>query len=425
MEQKARFLFFGLIGVILICVVFLAQALKGKQDLTRERDDLQKEKISFENKVGSLEASLRSYETKITSLNNDLRKVSQEKEEIQSKYELVNKAKDELVEKLKEAGSSRQEATTPVQAGSQTNDAYWAGILQEKLDLQMQLANVRKELKSTAIANEQLGMDKGTLDLQIKSLKRENEDARRQMEYDKKMMQRQLDDEKRKIEQQLEDNKRIMNSISQDLVIEKNDKMKIEENFKTIKNENAALIRQIESLNSRKTKLEEKLKQVQEDRSGFEIKFKDMEALLNNNIPQLDELKVRLDDKGGSGDEMPRPVARFQAAQASSKKSSIELPAIVVRPQGAGLGLNRPAPAAPVLAPSSLGKVIAINKENNFVIIDIGDASGAGIRMGDIFSVSRDGKKIGVIEVIRMSNSVSACDIKKQDPPIKIGDLIK
>ena len=49
MEQKARFLFFGLIGVILICVVFLAQALKGKQDLTRERDDLQKEKISFEN----------------------------------------------------------------------------------------------------------------------------------------------------------------------------------------------------------------------------------------------------------------------------------------------------------------------------------------------------------------------------------------
>lgn len=420
---------FGLVGIILICAVFLAQALKAKQDLIRERNDLQKEKISFENKVGSLETSLRSYETKITSLNNDLRKVSKEKEELQSKYELVNKAKDELVEKLKEASSSRPKVTTPVQqAAPQTNDAYWAGILQEKMDLEMQLANVRKELKSTAIANGQLEMDKGTLDLQIKSLKRENEDARRQMEYDKKMMQRQLDDEKRKIEQQLEDNKRMINSISQDLVIEKNDKMKIEENFKTIKNENAALIRQIENLNSRKTQLEEKLKQAQEDRSGLEIKFKDMEALLNNNLSQLDELKGRLDGKGGSSDEMPRPAARFQAAQVPSRKSSIELPAIVVRPQGAGLELmNRPAPApaAPILVPASLGEVIAVNKVNNFVIINIGDASGAGIKMGDIFSVNRYEKKIGIIEVIKISKNVTACDIKKQDVPIKIGDLIK
>jgi hypothetical protein len=49
----------------------------------------------------------------------------------------------------------------------------------------------------------------------------------------------------------------------------------------------------------------------------------------------------------------------------------------------------------------------------------------AGLENGDAFSVYREGNKIAALEVIRTSKSVSACDIKKQDVPIKIGDLIK
>ncbi len=389
MEQKARFLLFGLVGIILICAVFLAQALKAKQDLTRERDDLQKEKISLENKVGSFETSLRSYETKITSLNKDLIMVKKEKEDLQDRYEAVNKAKEELVEKFKERRTSARTGSTAPVSGPvlQADEAYWGSILQAKLDLEMQLTNVRNELKSISITNEQLQREKSTLELQIKSFKRESEDVKRQMDY----------------------NKKILDRISTELVTEKNDKMKIQDSMKIVKNENTTLLRQVEGLNSRKIELEQKMRQIQEDKGTMERKFKDVEGLLSENISQVNELKDRLES--GVSAEAP---ARASAAQVQMQKrnGSVELPAIVVRPQGMGVASNRQA-----------GRVLAINKEGNFVIIDMGDD--AGLENGDTFSVYREGNKIAALEVIRTSKSVSACDIKKQDVPIKIGDLIK
>lgn len=420
MEKKTKLLLFGLAGGIIICFVLLVQTLLSRQQLVRERDDLQKEKVSLESKLSSLETSIRSYENKITSLNKDLTKVNQEKEDLQSKFDLANKTKEDLLERLKETSSSVSKAPAKVQAQAaapQANDAYWAGILQAKLELEMQLANVRNELKSTEIANEQIERDKSALDLEIKSLKRETEDTKRQMEYDKKIMSQQLDDEKKTVQQQLENNKRVMDRISQDLVIEKNDKMRIQESFRTVKNDNAALIRQIENLSSRKAELEQRLKQIQEDKAGLERKFKDMEVLLTNNISQVSELKEKLESKpSGAGSGVLEPVK----ARAAQRKDSVELPAIVVRPQGAGITLNRP---VPVVAPHFPGKIIATNKEGNFVIIDLGEE--VGIKTGDTFTVYRDTAKIGAIEVIKISRTVSACDIKKQVSPIKIGDLIR
>jgi predicted nucleic acid-binding Zn-ribbon protein len=167
-------------------------------------------------------------------------------------------------------------------------------------------------------------------------------------------------------------------------------------------------LRQIESLNSRKIDLEQKLRQIQEDKVSIERKFKDMEILLNNNLSQVNELKENLEG-ASSRSAQPKPAAQ-------RKDSAVELAPIVVRPQGSGvIAENR-------LVPQS-GRVLAINKEGNFVIVDMGDD--AGIKIGDIFQVSREGNTIGSIEVIKTSKSVSACDIKKQDAVIKIGDLIK
>jgi len=88
-----------------------------------------------------------------------------------------------------------------------------------------------------------------------------------------------------------------------------------------------------------------------------------------------------------------------------------------VRPQGTGLALSRQ-PAA-----GSVGQVLAINKEGNFVIINMGED--AGVKVGDMFSVYREGQRIATLEVIRPSKSVTACDIKKQALPIRIGDFVK
>jgi chromosome segregation ATPase len=410
MEQKARFILFGLVGIIIVSFVFLAQTMNAKQQVERERDGLAKEKSMLEGKVESLEVRVRESDKKVASLNSDLRKVSQEKEDLQSKYDLANRAKEELVEKLKETRSSISVSQVrPAAAVPETNDAYWGSILQAKLNLEMQITKVRSELKATLITNEQLQREKSSLELGLNSLKRENEDSKRQMEYNKKTLERQMEFDKKELEKKLEDTKRIMDRISQDLVTEKNDKMKIQESFKVVKNENTALIRQIENLNSRKIDLEQRLKQIQEDKVSLERKFHDMEAVLNDNITQVSALKNKLEAR-------PEGVAQKQQAPVS-KGGSVELPAIVVRPQGTGLALSRQ-PAA-----GSVGQVLAINKEGNFVIINMGED--AGVKVGDMFSVYREGQRIATLEVIRPSKSVTACDIKKQALPIRIGDFVK
>jgi hypothetical protein len=107
--------------------------------------------------------------------------------------------------------------------------------------------------------------------------------------------------------------------------------------------------------------------------------------------------------------------AKSQASGAPAEfKESVDLSPIVVRP-----GSEVPE----TTKPSVLGKVLAVNKENNFVIVDIGED--AGIKVGDTFAVYRNDDQVATVEVIRASKTVSACDIKRQSTPLKIGDIIK
>jgi hypothetical protein len=70
-----------------------------------------------------------------------------------------------------------------------------------------------------------------------------------------------------------------------------------------------------------------------------------------------------------------------------------------------------------------VGKILAINRDNNFVVIDLGTS--VGIKPGDKFQVYRDDSVIANLEVIQTREKISACDIKRETSPIKVGDGIK
>ncbi|MBU2221853.1 MAG: hypothetical protein KJ722_04465, partial [Candidatus Omnitrophica bacterium] len=97
------------------------------------------------------------------------------------------------------------------------------------------------------------------------------------------------------------------------------------------------------------------------------------------------------------------------------KKESVELPAIVVRPQ-------KEISSTP-LNYNQKGKVSLVNKENKFLIISLGYES--GVRVGDIFKIyNKENKEIAVIEAIRVRRDITACDIKSESAPITIGDVV-
>jgi chromosome segregation ATPase len=382
MERKTKFIVLGLAGLSVIFVFLYIQTLGSKQLVLRERDDLKKENITLVGKLDKLRENIRDYENKIGLLNNDLDKVSRENQELERKFELASKERAELVERLK----SRPAQAAQSQAPPDT-DAYWAGILKEKTDLELQLGNLRGELRTAQITNEELQREKSVVELDVNSLKRDNEDLKRQLEY----------------------NQKVMDSVSQELVREKNDKIKIQDTFKLIKNENTLLMRQLKSLNERKVNLEKKLQGLQEKNEALERKFTEMQTMLTDKISKIDDLKDRLDTiRSGSADKAEAP---------QEKKESVELPAIVVRPQ------QTETPSAEAPAGALTGKILAVNKDTNFVIIDLGEE--AGIKIGDSFQVYREAKPIASIVVIQTRRNIAACDIKKETTPIKVGDTIR
>jgi len=392
MEQKAKFIIIGLAIFTLACLFLFIQTFSLKQDLMRERDDLKTENTTLNAKMDKISGSLRSYESKITSLNKDLEDVSRQKEDLEKKYEEANRSKKELIQKLREQParmepsiSSRQEEP----AIPQTNDAYWAGVLKAKGELELQLNTLRDTLKSLQVTNEQVRREKNMLGLDLNSLKRENTDLKRQFDY----------------------NQKLMDSLAQELVREKNDKTQIQDSYKTIKNENAILNRELQNLNSRKVSLEKKTQELQKGKDELERRLSEMELMLTEGVTQIGDLKQRIDNiKSGVN---PAKTNK------QDKKGSVELPAIVVRPQST----DDTSSATGSTNVSVAGKVLGVNRDNNFVIINLGQD--AGLKVGDILKVYRGDRAIAGIEAIQIRRDITACDIKRETEPIKIGDIVK
>jgi len=79
MEQKAKIIIVGLIGITVACAFLLIQSLGDKQQLARERDELKSENTSLTSKIDKLTGDLRGYQSKISSLTEELQKAYQDK----------------------------------------------------------------------------------------------------------------------------------------------------------------------------------------------------------------------------------------------------------------------------------------------------------------------------------------------------------
>jgi chromosome segregation ATPase len=397
MEQKTKFIIIGLIIFALACLFLFIQATSQQQILVRESNDLKTENAAFAGKVSQLENDLKGNQGKINSLQSERDKAVAELSDWQKKFDSVSKVRDELVEKLKKQQSQRQEVVvsqklTAEPAVPENTDAYWGTILKAKTDLEMQLASIRVDLRNLQISNESLQREKGVLEIDVNSLRNEKKDLLRQLSY----------------------NQKLLDSMSQEVVRERNDKVAIQENFKTIQSENDTLSRQLKSLSSQKIVLDKKIQDLQDGKSTVEKRINEMETMLSDRISQVDSLKDELNTlKSGR----PAVVAAAAAPVLEKKpEESVELPAIVVRSSSSGAKVKEEPFAF-------TGKILAVNTDSNFVVIDLGTSS--GVKVGDTFDIYRAGKSIGSIVVIQVRNSISACDIKRMSTPLKIGDTIK
>lgn len=401
MEQKAKFIIIGLAGILVISLFINLQTHVSKQVIQREKNNLKKENASLAAKTEETLRDNKRFEDKINALSRDFERISQEKEELQRKFDFAAREKDELSEKLKQREElveklklrpvsqiiEGQTRVSPLEAKPAVEDAYWAGILRAKTELEFQLENIRSELKTAQINNEQLQREKGVLELELSNLTRERQDLERQIEY----------------------NQKTLDSLTSEVFREKEAKRQLQDSLKLVKGENMILRRQLKSLSNRKTDLEMKLGKLQEEKVGLERKFDEMGLLLEDKFSQINELKQKIEAIRGGGE------AQTSQLTPQPKKGSVELPPIVVHPQTEFPSqqpiVNRPA------------RVIAINKDYNFVIVDLGEDE--GINVGQALQVYRDQQAIAIVEVVQVRKSIAACDIKNEVASIAVGDMVR
>lgn len=382
MGQKVKIAIIGLVVLLFVSFIIILQISGSKQSLERQIEQLTNENKNLSKQAEDVFRQKRTFEEKINSLESGFKKVSQEKEELQTRYKLVDKARQELIEQLNslqaQATAQAKQAPPPLpppQALPETGDTYWGELLKTKTGLEFQLTDVRNELKNLQINNEQLQREKSVLEIELTAFRRDSQDLKRQIEY----------------------NQKTMNSLSAELVREKNDKLEIQRNLKLIKSENIGLRRQLESLSSRKVSLERRVSELLEKNINLDNRFTEMEIILRDRVLQIEDIKKQV-SPDASGEN----------------KGSVELAPITVRPQDTSME---------ELSSSGIGKIAAVNRDNNFVIVDFGQDSGA--KMGDTLQVYRNDELIASIEVIQTRNSIVACDIKKESVRIKVGDSVR
>lgn len=253
----------------------------------------------------------------------------------------------------------------------------------------------------------QVYSSKQTLERQIDRLRNENEQLHVQidgMSLEKKKFAvtiEALKNDLAKTSQEREDLQKKVSELNQELEGEKNDKAQIEEQ---LKDENLTLKKQLKNLSDRKEEIEKTLVELQEKNNNLEKRFNETDALLKDKTLEIENLKKKFDS------------VKKEPSFSEQKGESVELAPIVIHPP----------PFTPSSAPDTrieTGKIIAVNRENNFVVIDVGRDS--GVKIGDAFGVYRENKMIASIKVIQLRDSISACDIHKESKAIRIGDTIK
>ena len=380
MEQKTKFIILGLVLVSLVSFVMSLQMMSSRKALEDAKLELERENQSLAEKARAMEAALDEKKRAEERLMRELDEVTAERDDIQTKYFQLEGEKTKLAEEIKSLKALSVKVSEKPQPIEGT-DTYWAGILKSKIDLELKLEKLSEQLREVNISNDQLKRQGLTLDLELKNIKRERDDLARGVEY----------------------SQRMVDSLSAELVREKKDKVSIKDTLKSIRNENSVLRSQLRSLSSRKVSLERMLQSLEKEKQGLERKLVQMETVLTDQVANINVLRDQLE------------IVRETVPRATtSADPSVELPPIVVQPQGQSYGQRQGA---------ALGEVLSVDKENNFLVIDLGE--GAGLKVGDRLNVYRQDKVIGVVKVIRTRKTISACDIERELLPIRIGDLVK
>ena len=178
---------------------------------------------------------------------------------------------------------------------------------------------------------------------------------------------------------------------------------------------------ELAQLEKTRVELENKLTQAQGERrkqqdllAQLENKKLNLEAQIKDLESQLEQAKTKdvelgtivVAPEGGASPVTASPVTASPATSAKPGKAS--------SPTKASMNFNQAA------ASSFEGKVLVVNKDYNFVVLNMGSKD--GVRIGDVFSIYHSNKYIGDVKVDKVHDSMAAAGFLSVDLKDKVSE---
>lgn len=203
------------------------------------------------------------------------------------------------------------------------------------------------------------------------------------------------------LEAKLEESKRIVQGLEsklKDNIAQVDSLNKELRQERAQKEETVSVLQQLktdlEQQKALRSDLEEKLTQAQTDVKKMQSQLSALESKkteLETKIKELEETKTK---------------------QSEAKSGGVELGTIVVTPEGEK--------SAASVSAELEGKILVVNKDYNFVVINLGSKD--GINIANEFSVYHDTKYIGDVKVEKVHESMAAADFISADMKGKISE---
>lgn len=354
-----------------------------KAKLEDENKRLFQDKRELQDRSTKLETDNKELRAKQEEVQKELDRIDKERGDLQKKYEEVAQQRDMLVEQLKKPKVAATESSVQVQTSqavsAPSSDEYWVDFVKTKAKLEAQVENLNKDLLESK--GKLAEMDKNAKELSIKI--------------------DELSKEKERLDADITFKERTLSIMSRDLVSEREGRKVAVEELNKLRSENVSLKRELILSNKEKMQLQGTMRDTMEKKDSLERRIGEIDRVLREKAITLEELQ-----------EQMKTAVKGGKAVIAKESASVELPPIVVKP-GVASGLK-----------GVRGETIAVNEEEKFIVVNLGEAS--GVRPGVQLVVLRGDKEIGTVEIIETRRDISAADIKEVVAGFMIqkGDLV-
>jgi hypothetical protein len=228
-------------------------------------------------------------------------------------------------------------------------------------------------------------------------------------------------------------------------------------NFQTEKKLNITLQQNLDKLSQEAKKVEVKLRDTQKANADLDIKFQEANKKVNSLSQEIEKEKAARKDISDRADQLRDDLDKRNEEKANLEKKlessqqetkaltdkinelnskkkeledkvkanspteqKVELGKIVVNPEPVQPKIITENKERPVSNPSVDSKVLVVNKEYNFVVINVGGKD--GIAVGDVFSLSHNNRPIGDVKVEKVHDAMVAAGFLSPETKDKVSE---